>query len=135
MGLSGKAGIGGVLRNSLGGIVCSFSTPVEVLEVSTVELLAIHKACALCASRSDFIGENISIRSDSRSAVSWVNDKDFGNLRSWELIVDIRSLLLSLGNTVVVFCPRESNEAADSLAKLGSDLDEEVIEWPCSGGL
>ncbi|KAK0601643.1 hypothetical protein LWI29_026061 [Acer saccharum] len=93
MGLSGKAGIGGVLRNSLGDVVCFFSAPVDEMEVSTVELMAIHKVCAMCASRSDFVGKNISIRSDSRSAVSWVNDKDFGNLRLWELIVDIRSLL------------------------------------------
>ena len=54
------------------------------------------------------------------------------NLGLWDLIVAFRAMLSSLGNSAVVFCPRESNEAADRLAKKGSALEEEVIEWTAS---
>jgi len=54
------------------------------------------------------------------------------NLGLWDLIVAFRAMLSSLGNSAVVFCPRESNEAADRLAKKGSALEDEVIEWTAS---
>ena len=50
IGSQGLAGIGGVLREADGKILCSFSSPVGVTDPITAEILAIHKACSLISS-------------------------------------------------------------------------------------
>ncbi|KAI9166179.1 hypothetical protein LWI28_027551 [Acer negundo] len=65
-------------------------------------------------------GKKILIESDSREAVSWMNDEDFSNLSLVNTIYDIRCLLRHLGNTSVHYISRDSNAAADRLAKRGS---------------
>ncbi|KAK3199960.1 hypothetical protein Dsin_023375 [Dipteronia sinensis] len=84
-------------------------------------------ACVICVSKPSFVGKNSSLSSES--SVSWVNDKDFGNLCLLEMIVDIRSMLRFLGNTTVNHCSRDSNDVADNLAKKGSLMEGEVVEW------
>ena len=86
----GHAGIGGVLCNSSRAVLCSFSESVRDVSVATAELLAILKACRLCASKASLVGRKILIESDSRLAVSWVNDENFGHL--------------SLVNTIYALC-------------------------------
>ncbi|KAK1565417.1 hypothetical protein Q3G72_026062 [Acer saccharum] len=73
--------------------------------------------------------KNIVIVSDSKVAVAWVNgigtissDCDFATN-------EIRSFLSLLGSTSVVFNSRASNTLADSLAKKGSGLNENVLIW------
>ncbi|KAK2660961.1 hypothetical protein Ddye_007494 [Dipteronia dyeriana] len=124
-----KAEIGGFLRNSKGKILCSFSAPVSSLDVNMVELMAIHKACVICVSNPVFVGKKITISSDSRTAVSWVIDNDFCNLCLWDLIADIRSMLLHLSNTTVKHCSRDLNDMTDRLAKQGAALNGELIVW------
>ena len=65
-------------------------------------------------------------------AVAWVNgigtissDCDFA-------FNEIRSILSLLGSTSVVFNSRASNTLADSLAKKGSGLNENVLIWDFS---
>ncbi|KAK2651465.1 hypothetical protein Ddye_011321 [Dipteronia dyeriana] len=99
------------------------------LDVNTVELMAIHKACTLCVLKPFFVKKEIIISSDSSTAVSWVNDKYFGNLCLWEIITDIRSMLRLLGNTSVIFCSRDVNDIADELAIKGSSMVGEIVEW------
>ncbi|KAK3219221.1 hypothetical protein Dsin_013191 [Dipteronia sinensis] len=43
-----RAGIGGVLRNSKGGVLCSLTAPLRNLDAIIAEIWAIHKACSLC---------------------------------------------------------------------------------------
>ncbi|KAK2654158.1 hypothetical protein Ddye_014014 [Dipteronia dyeriana] len=126
---TGKAGIGGILRNSKGEVLCSFSASVASMEATAAELLAIHWACLLCASNISFKGISICIESDSKVAIEWVKQDDFGYLPMVQVIYDIRATLRRLGNLSVCFTQRESNSDADALAKRGLDIDGEVINW------
>ncbi|KAK3189921.1 hypothetical protein Dsin_029482 [Dipteronia sinensis] len=96
----GMAGMGGVLRDSAGKVVCLFSIFLGIQDVNAIEIMAIGKACELISTDSNFVGRPIFIISDSKVAVSWVNNEVFGNVQHIDLIYDIRSRLKSLGNTV-----------------------------------
>lgn len=125
----GDAGIGGVLRDSNGKVLCLFSLYVGFEDSNTAEVLAIHKACLLISSESRLVGRNISIISDSKVAVSWIKGKDFGNLKMVDKIYDIRHFLQSSVGLFICFMPRGSNSLADSLAKGGSSRYGDRIEW------
>ncbi|KAK3199278.1 hypothetical protein Dsin_022693 [Dipteronia sinensis] len=125
----GRAGIGGVLLNSRGEVLCSFSAFVGNVDASTAELLAIQKACFLCVSKASVGRRKICIESDSRVAVSWVKDDDFGNLALVDVIYDICSKLRLLGKTSVNYIARDANVVADGLAKRGVALDGENVVW------
>ncbi|KAK3218299.1 hypothetical protein Dsin_012269 [Dipteronia sinensis] len=45
------------------------------------------------------------------------------------MISDIRSMLRFLGNTSVNHCSRDSNDVADCLAKKGSTMEGEHVDW------
>ncbi|KAK3221407.1 hypothetical protein Dsin_008432 [Dipteronia sinensis] len=124
-----RAGIGGALYNSNGAVLCSFFASMGAQEAITTEVLAIHKACSLCVEKGIFVGRRIEFISDSREAVSWVNEEGFGSLQHLNLIYDIRFMLASLGNAVVIFNPRFSNSLADALAKKGSWSTGDTVEW------
>ncbi|KAK1576272.1 hypothetical protein Q3G72_012559 [Acer saccharum] len=111
-----KFNIDGSVRNECGNV-----------DAVTTELLAIQKACLLCVSQSSIGGRSICFESESRVAVSWVTDGEFGNLALVDVIYDIRSKLRSLGNASLIYAPRESNWMADGLAKKGSVMTGENI--------
>ncbi|KAK3231751.1 hypothetical protein Dsin_003632 [Dipteronia sinensis] len=113
-------GSGGVLRDLNGKGACLFSSFIGILDSNTAELMAIWKACALCASRRDLKGTKISIANNFKVAVSWILNEDFGSFKHVKTIYDIRSMLCSLGNMDVVFNSRATNSFADMLAKKGS---------------
>ena len=64
-GVSGTVGIGGVLRNSKGKVLCLFSAYVGFQDAISTEVLAIQKACSLCASSASLFGKETAIVSDS----------------------------------------------------------------------
>ncbi|KAK3220120.1 hypothetical protein Dsin_014090 [Dipteronia sinensis] len=66
LGKPGPAGIGGVLRDFKGNVLCSFSLFIGVHESNTMEIKAIQKACALCVYNSSLIGRKIKVISDSK---------------------------------------------------------------------
>ncbi|KAK2659185.1 hypothetical protein Ddye_005718 [Dipteronia dyeriana] len=88
------AGIGGVLRNSAGDILCLFSINVGFQDAGAAEVLAILKANSLCIDKASLKDRKIHIASDSSSAVFWVNNNGIGNLKLCNLIYDIRSNLI-----------------------------------------
>ncbi|KAK4846273.1 hypothetical protein QYF36_015226 [Acer negundo] len=100
-----------------------------MVDASTAELLAIQKVCRLCFSKAKIRGKSISIESDSKLAVLWVNDPNFGHLKEVGVIYDIREKLRFLGNTKVNFTSRFSNQMADGLAKMGLLRDGENVTW------
>ncbi|KAK2654884.1 hypothetical protein Ddye_014740 [Dipteronia dyeriana] len=57
----GCVGIGGILHNSKGVVLCSFSAFIGEADAISTELWAIHKACCLCMMRSSLIWRNIQI--------------------------------------------------------------------------
>ena len=132
-GCPGSAGIGGVLRNSCGKVLCLFSCQVGVQRANTAEILAILKACRICLSRSDLIDKEIMLVSDSKVAVSWVLGEGIGNIDNWESIYDIKECLKVLPRLSVVFSSRASNSFTDNLAKRGSMAVEDLMEWSMDG--
>ncbi|KAK0599287.1 hypothetical protein LWI29_003985 [Acer saccharum] len=125
----GNAGIGGVLCDHSGKVLGSFSRNIGIVDAITAELSAIHQACVLCANSLGLIGKRITILSDSKVAVLWVNSASFGSLKFVNLIYDIRSLLSLLDGTEIIFNPRNSNSLVDSLAKKGSNEDGDLLLW------
>ena len=124
-----SAGVDGVSRDHCGKVLGFFSTNISLVDANTAEILAIHQACAMCASSSVMIGKVITIVSDSKTAVSWVNSSGFGSLKHVDYIYDIRSILNLLGRTTVIFNPRSTNCFADSLAKKGSNSEGDMVLW------
>ncbi|KAK3227433.1 hypothetical protein Dsin_007295 [Dipteronia sinensis] len=121
-GKPGPAGIGGVLRDDYGRILCLFSLFVGIRDSNEAEPMAIEKATQLCASNPSMMGRDITIVSDSKVAVSWINKAGFGNINHVDTVYSVRHYLASLGGTVVSFASRASNSFADNLAKLGSSI-------------
>ncbi|KAK3212682.1 hypothetical protein Dsin_017388 [Dipteronia sinensis] len=117
------------MRDACGKILCLFSSSIGIADSCMSELLAIHKACALIASRMLLSNRNITIRSDSKSVVSWINGEGVGNLRFVSLVYAIRQFLKSMNSVSVEYTPRSSNSLADSLAKAGSGFQVERLEW------
>ena len=83
----------------------------------------------LIAANPNLYDRDIMVVSDSKVAVSWVNNGDFGNVAQVNAIYDIREILNSSGRIKVVFDSRIFNSFADSLAKMGANLDGDFVVW------
>ncbi|KAK3199424.1 hypothetical protein Dsin_022839 [Dipteronia sinensis] len=94
----GRAGIGGVLRDSSGKVLCQFSIFLGYLDVEAAEIVAIQKAVNLCASKPSFSGRKIEVVSDSKAAVAWVNEAGF-EPRMIMQTVSQKGVRLQMGNT------------------------------------
>ncbi|KAK3206173.1 hypothetical protein Dsin_020219 [Dipteronia sinensis] len=97
-GFPGLAGMGGVLRDSVGKVLCLFSIFLGSQDTNAAKIMSIGKACELISMDSNFVGCPIFIISDSKVVVSLVNNEVFGNIKQVNLIYDIRIKLKSLGN-------------------------------------
>ena len=89
----GQAGIGGVLRDCKGNVLCIFSEKVGCNNTILTKILAINRACQLCFSRQELKFKSIVIVSDSLTAVSWINSSGVGSWAHSHLIMEIRNLL------------------------------------------
>ncbi|KAK2641064.1 hypothetical protein Ddye_022827 [Dipteronia dyeriana] len=97
IGKPGTASAGGVLRDFNGKILCLFSFHLGCLDSNAVEIWAIKVALGLCISNVNLRGRSISIVSDSKVTVTWVNNKDFGSLVHFNIISEFHSNLKILG--------------------------------------
>ncbi|KAK3193141.1 hypothetical protein Dsin_024451 [Dipteronia sinensis] len=111
-------GIGGVLRDNRGKILCIFKANVGIQDAIIAEFLAIAKACALCAPNSTLDGNIICFVTDSKVAISWINYGGIGSVKHILIIYDIPGYLNSLTQAQVAFGPRAFNFLADSLEKV-----------------
>ncbi|KAK2635508.1 hypothetical protein Ddye_030300 [Dipteronia dyeriana] len=109
--------------------------PVEFVDSLMAEILAIHRACALISSGMFLLNRNIFIMSDSKSIVSWIIGDGFGHLRLVNFMYDIRQFLLFMNSVSIIFTPSISNSLADNLAKAGTVLMEERLEWGSTFGV
>ncbi|KAK3193617.1 hypothetical protein Dsin_024927 [Dipteronia sinensis] len=80
IGKPGPSGIGGVLRDLNGKVLCLFSYYMEIMDSNTTELWAITKAVELILSNPNLRGCDIWVVSDSKVAVLWVNNGEFGSI-------------------------------------------------------
>lgn len=122
-------GIGGVLRDCKGKVLCLFYLHVGILESNSVEILAIHKACQLCSSKPFLVGCDTIIVSDSKMAVSWINKEGFIYLNHINTIYDIQNVLDLLVGTVMIYNSRAINAFMDNLAKMRSNMCGDLVEW------
>ncbi|KAK4849247.1 hypothetical protein QYF36_022783 [Acer negundo] len=130
LGNPGPAGIGGVLRDSKGAIICMFSQFVRYYCSNTAKILAIKRVIKLCSSNSNLINQKIVIVSDSKSAVAGINKGDFGNVKLVNVILDIRSLMQSL-KAKVIHDSRAFNAFVDNVAKQGSNMVGCMVDGLC----
>ncbi|KAK3224489.1 hypothetical protein Dsin_011514 [Dipteronia sinensis] len=155
-GSPGRAGIGGVLRDSKGKILCTFSDHIGIQDANTAEILAIARVCELCVSKPELVGRDITIASeilaiarvcelcvskpelvgrditiasDSKTAVYWVNNEGIGSLKHVQIIYDIRCNVRVMGRSLVIYNSRASNSVVDQLAKNGSGGSEDSLVW------
>ena len=123
----GPAGIGGVLRDHNGKVLCVFSKYVGIHDVLGAELLAILRACELVGLKGELAFNSISVISDSRNAVNWIKGTSPGCF-SYDHIID--KIRRSLGLDISVeFRSRSSNSFADTLAKKGLKAGVDELWW------
>ncbi|KAK3183003.1 hypothetical protein Dsin_030289 [Dipteronia sinensis] len=108
-GAPGQAGIGGVLRDSNGKVLCLFSSYIGVQSSIAAEIYAIQRACQLCQAKESLRRKKIDIISDSAVAVSWINEEGYGNVDHINTILDIREIQSEGGNISVTFNSRDWN--------------------------
>ena len=73
--------------------------------------------------------QTIEIISDSKMAVSWINDDGIGSIKFVNIVLDCRDFIKSHGGIFVSYNSRSTNSVADSLAKQGSSSAENFIQW------
>ncbi|KAK2638844.1 hypothetical protein Ddye_026639 [Dipteronia dyeriana] len=129
MGMPGPTGIGGVLRDFNGKVLCIFSIYIGIQDSNMAEVAAILKACELCASNPTLADNKITIASDSKVVISWIKNKEFGSFSYLNILYNIKSLLHDLGDVEVCYNPRSTNSFADKLANMGSANSGDRISW------
>jgi len=119
-GKPGMAGIGGVLRDWNGKVICLFSIPIGIKDSNEAEFIAVVKALELTSSREDMFGRSIMVESDSANTVHWVLTPP-GN-RLWyyrELFILASKSSYALRTVNSTHTRREANHMADQLVKQG----------------
>ncbi|KAK2646875.1 hypothetical protein Ddye_022070 [Dipteronia dyeriana] len=116
-GCSGEAGISGALRDASGKILLLFSFYLRVMDSCSAEVHGILKVCQLVTSNMSLVHHHISIISDSKSIVAWINGEDFSHLSVTHLVYDIKNFMQDMAGLHIFFKPRASNSLTDSLTK------------------
>lgn len=112
---SGKAGCGGLLRDSSGQLVVGFAKSISVGSSIAAELWALQEGLGLCVDRGCLA---VDIELDATAAISLISSNVISNGDLSGLVDDCRVLLLRLPQVKVSHCFREANFCADALAKL-----------------
>ncbi|KAF7817047.1 putative transcription factor C2H2 family [Senna tora] len=121
-----NAGFGGLLRDHKGEPLCAFVSKVPQGDIFLVELWAIWRGLVLALGLGIKV---IWVESDSMSVVKTINKEQPPCLRACSCIRYIRKLLSKFEKYQVSHTWRETNRAADHLAKMvlwGND----VVLWP-----
>ena len=114
---SGKAGCGGLLRDSVGQLIVGFAKTISASSSIAAELWALREGLRLCVERDCHAVE---IELDATATISLVSSNVNTNGDLSGLVDDCRVLLLCLPQAKLSHCFREANFCADALAKLGS---------------
>jgi ribonuclease HI len=128
-GKPGHAGMGGILRDSNGHVICVFSSYLGILDSNAAELLAICRAlqvffyCDLSPTYS------LIVESDSMVALSWVTKLQGFPWKLNSIINYISHLKKRVGQVDFIHTPREVNDMADHLAKRGVNDDNSLLAW------
>ncbi|XVF21465.1 hypothetical protein REPUB_Repub12eG0092500 [Reevesia pubescens] len=121
-GIFGPAGIGRVLRDEEGQVKLFFSKPIGCVDSTVAEVLAMKEAFLLFAASRWVSSHKLWVESDCKNEVEWCKSLSSSpwKLRRWFNFVE--SSKSKLIGWCITHTPRQINEVADSLAKLGSNM-------------
>lgn len=123
---TGKAGIGGILRNDKGDKVLSFPNPLSVSSIHEGELKAVEAALKLFSLSPWKNQAKLWIESDSQTTIKWI--KRINN-RPWRLVDTIDKLWRDISSVEFEYIPRSANHEADVLAKSGIYRVSNSVLW------
>ncbi|KAG6775949.1 hypothetical protein POTOM_019451 [Populus tomentosa] len=122
---SENAGIGGLFRDYEGNAICGFVSKASGHDIFLVELWAIWRGLVLALNLRIQV---VWVESDSLSAVNTINRQQPYSGKADACLKQIRLLLKKFKKHKVSHSWRETNRAADYLAKMVVERD--VVLWP-----
>ncbi|KAL6184541.1 hypothetical protein ACLB2K_045942 [Fragaria x ananassa] len=122
----GNAGFGGLLRNYKGEPICAFVSKALGDDTFLVELWAIWRGLVLASSLGIKV---LWVESDSLSVVKTINRDQPYSLKASSCLKHIWELLKKFDEHRVSHSWRETNRAADHLAKMVLS-ESDVVFWP-----
>ncbi|KAL0906850.1 hypothetical protein M5K25_025378 [Dendrobium thyrsiflorum] len=117
-----RAGGGGIIRTYDGSVLAAFATPIQTNCVLTAELSALLAGINLCVSHGIL---NVWIEVDAMNVISMLNS-DHVNPKNFYLIRNIKNILSQL-NFRISHIFREANGAADFLANMGCQIENDMV--------
>ncbi|KAM3362308.1 putative protein isoform X2 [Capsicum galapagoense] len=120
---NGRAGIGGLVRNSHGDLLMAFSIPIYSNSSNMAEAMATEFGVKWCY---QFGHTNFTLELDSMNLVNMINNSGVTNMKLKPMIDSINNI----NNEVqmqVRHCYREGNQVADFLAKMASNSNQTLI--------
>lgn len=128
-GCPGEAGIGGILRNSVGETKMMFSKAIGRGDANLAEVLAIRQAFMMFAASNWNESHFLVIESDSFNAVSWIKSPSQAPWRMRKWILQIETLKRKVKKWEIIHVRREANQQADSLAKAGIGRATDLVNF------
>ncbi|XP_050377696.1 uncharacterized protein LOC126794942 [Argentina anserina] len=122
----GNSGFGGLLRNSKGEPICAFVSKALGDDIFLVELWAIWRGLVLASSLGI---KELWVESDSLSVVKTINRDQPYSFKASSCLKHIWELLKKFDKHRVSHSWRETNRAADHLAKMVLS-DSDIVLWP-----
>ncbi|GLT84201.1 hypothetical protein SLE2022_024470 [Rubroshorea leprosula] len=120
----GKVARGGLIRDSWGNWILGFSRRIGWSSILLAELWAIRDGLQLAVSRNL---SHLLIETDSLTAVNLLSKEPIENHPLSSLVFDCRDLLRCTPHVKISHAMRESNMAADILAKVGHGMSEDFV--------
>ncbi|KAL4320117.1 hypothetical protein GQ457_18G008920 [Hibiscus cannabinus] len=113
-----KGGIGGIVRNSFGNCLGTFSLPIGSGPPIMAELEAINHGLNFFFSRGEFVSSRLILESDSVNAIDWISNPSLCPLIFKDLVASCM-IIIEVNSVILRYIPRHLNTLADELAKKG----------------
>ena len=124
LGNPGRAGGGGLIRNSDGVWIRGYSRSIGYTTSVMTELWALRDGLTLAIQLGI---RNLEVKLDAKVIVEMLNNADSSNKKFSPLLLSCRSLMTSLSHIRVAHVFREANRCADYLAKNGCYMREDFV--------
>ncbi|XP_047271026.1 uncharacterized protein LOC107877522 isoform X1 [Capsicum annuum] len=120
---NGRDGIGGLVRNSHGDLLMTFSIPIYSSSSNMAEAMAAELGVKRCY---QFGHTNFTLELDSMDLVNMLNNSGVTNVKL-KLMIDSINNIQNKVQMQVRHCYREGNQVADFLAKMASNSNQTLI--------
>ena len=125
----GLAGCGGLLRDWHGNWISGFARAVGLTSSLAAELWAIHDGLYRCCALSL---EAVQVEVDASVVISLLSQTTHTNREFSSLVNDSRSLMKNIPQVQLFHCFRKANRWADTLAKFGTNMEDDFIVFESS---